>query len=61
VIVKQFDPKGLIGVINLEIIEIKCKKCSKEIYVQQSHVRKEMFCTLGCMNSYMSKESKALT
>ncbi|MCZ7401654.1 MAG: hypothetical protein O8C61_05480 [Candidatus Methanoperedens sp.] len=44
----------------MEIVEVKCKKCSKEIYVQQSYVREKMFCTLGCMNSYMAKESKTL-
>jgi hypothetical protein len=49
------------GVNKMEIIEIKCKKCSKEIYVQQSHVREKMFCTLGCMNSNVSNESKSLT
>jgi hypothetical protein len=42
----------------MEIIEVKCKKCSKEIYVQQNHAREEMFCTLGCMNNYDAKVSK---
>ena len=36
----------------MEIVEIKCANCKKEIYVQQDHVREKMFCTLGCMDSY---------
>jgi len=31
----------------MEIIEVKCKNCSKEIYVMREHVREKMFCTLG--------------
>ena len=37
---------------NMEIIEVKCRKCGKEICILKKYVRKEMFCTLGCMNSY---------
>jgi len=36
----------------MEIIEVKCKNCNKEIYVRSEQVREKMFCTLGCMNSY---------
>ena len=36
----------------MEIVEIKCANCKKEIYVQQDRVRNKMFCTLGCMDSY---------
>ncbi|MFZ3383090.1 MAG: hypothetical protein WA144_04115 [Candidatus Methanoperedens sp.] len=38
----------------MEIIEVKCKNCSKEIYVRREHVREKMFCTLGCMDSYIA-------
>ncbi|HMB44726.1 MAG TPA: hypothetical protein VKL21_02785 [Candidatus Methanoperedens sp.] len=36
----------------MEIIEVKCRNCSKEIYIRSEQVREKMFCTLGCMNSY---------
>ena len=38
------------------IIEVKCANCSKEIYVQKEYTRQEMFCTLGCMDSYMKEK-----
>ena len=37
----------------MEIVEIKCEKCGKEIYVQEGHLREKMFCTLGCLGAYM--------
>jgi hypothetical protein len=43
----------------MEIVEVKCEKCGKEIYVLEKYVRKEMFCTLGCMDSYF-KASKSI-
>ena len=43
----------------MEIIEVKCTNCHKEIFVQQRNVREKMFCTIGCMNSF--KEQKELT
>lgn len=33
----------------MELKEVKCGNCGKEILVIESCVRKEMFCTLGCM------------
>ncbi|MCZ7396163.1 MAG: hypothetical protein ABOK23_07285 [Candidatus Methanoperedens sp.] len=36
----------------MEIVEVKCENCGKEIYVQENHIREEMFCTLGCLSSY---------
>ncbi len=35
----------------MEIVEIKCANCGKEIYVQEDHIREKMFCTLGCLSS----------
>ena len=42
----------------MEIIEVKCKNCHREIYVQQDLVKEKMFCTLGCMNSYKTHPKK---
>ncbi len=36
----------------MEIVEVKCENCGKEIYVQEDYVREKMFCTLGCLSSY---------
>ena len=36
----------------MEIVEVKCKNCQTEIYIQNDHVKEKMFCTLECMNSY---------
>lgn len=33
----------------MEIVEVKCANCTKEIYVQQQYIREKMFCTIGCM------------
>ena len=43
--------------MNLEIIEIKCKNCGKELYIQEEYVREKMFCTLGCMDLYSEAAS----
>ncbi|MCE8422489.1 MAG: hypothetical protein J5U17_06820 [Candidatus Methanoperedens sp.] len=37
----------------MELVEVKCEKCGKGIYIQESHLREKMFCTLGCLGSYM--------
>jgi len=42
----------------MEIIEVKCKNCSKEIYVQREQVREKMFCTLECMDLYKLSPQK---
>jgi len=31
----------------MEIIEVKCENCNKEIYINREQVREKMFCTLG--------------
>jgi hypothetical protein len=38
-----------------ELVEVKCANCSKEIYVQKECTKQKMFCTLGCMDSYMKE------
>jgi hypothetical protein len=40
---------------NMELKEIKCSNCRKEIYIQQPYVREKMFCTLGCRKSYQER------
>jgi hypothetical protein len=37
----------------LEIVEVKCANCSKKIYVLKDRIKEKMFCTLGCMDSYI--------
>lgn len=41
----------------LKIVEVKCEKCSKKIYIQENYKREKMFCTLGCMDSYKEEGS----
>ncbi len=36
----------------MELVEVKCKNCGKEIYVLENYLKDKMFCTLGCMSSY---------
>jgi len=38
----------------LELAEIKCNNCGKEILVQKNYIREKMFCTIGCMDSYFA-------
>ncbi len=37
----------------MEIVEVKCNYCGREIFVQKGYIREKMFCTLGCMDSYI--------
>jgi len=39
----------------MEIAEVKCNICGKEILVQKDYIREKMFCTIGCMDSYFGK------
>lgn len=41
----------------MELIEVKCDNCGKDIYVYESYVREHMYCTLGCLDSANSPES----
>ncbi len=38
----------------MEIVEVRCKNCGKRIYVLGDYLREKMFCTLGCMDSYIA-------
>ena len=37
----------------MELLELKCDNCGREIYVREDHIREKMFCTLGCMDLYI--------
>ncbi len=39
----------------MEIVEVRCANCGKEIYVYESYVRDKMFCTIACL--YAQSES----
>jgi len=45
----------------MEIREVKCETCGKEIYVKESYLREKMFCTLGCMDSYDGASMKHIS
>ncbi len=45
----------------MELVEIKCANCRKEIYVLKNYVREKMFCTLGCMDSYDAQYKPGIT
>jgi len=36
----------------MELKQVKCEQCGKEIYVNENYLREKMFCTLGCLDSY---------
>ena len=42
----------------MEIIELKCSYCNRDIYVQKDYIREKMFCTLGCMYLHKAKSSE---
>jgi hypothetical protein len=35
----------------MELKEVRCGNCGREIIVLESYVKKEMFCTLGCLKN----------
>ncbi len=41
----------------MELVEVKCKNCGKEIYVLENYLKDNMFCTLGCLSSYKEEVS----
>ena len=47
-----------LGGCTMEIIEVKCTNCNKEIYIQNGYVREKNFCTLGCLKSYDVPQKK---
>lgn len=38
----------------MEIVEVKCKNCGREIFILPDKVKEEMFCTIGCMDKFES-------
>lgn len=40
----------------MEMSEISCTNCGKQIIVRNEHVREQMFCTIGCLNQFKEKE-----
>lgn len=46
------------GEIKMDLKEVKCGNCGKEIYILEDRVREKMFCTLGCLeeSKVVSKE-----
>lgn len=39
-----------------DIIEKECHNCGKKIYAQEKFVRKQMFCTLFCLNIFDNRK-----
>lgn len=37
----------------MELIEVACANCHNTILIQAEHIRVPMFCTLGCMSSFV--------
>lgn len=42
----------------MELIEVTCANCHNTLLIQENHVRKPIFCTLGCMSSF--KEDRTM-
>jgi len=49
-ITKKLEPNG-----SGEIVLLNCENCGKELYINNNYIRQQMFCTLGCMDSYHEK------
>jgi len=41
----------------MKIVEKLCSECGKKIYIYDEFIRKEMFCTIKCMNIKERKHS----
>lgn len=41
--------------------EIKCKNCGKNIYVNANNIRKNMFCTIKCMEEFEAANLEQVT
>jgi hypothetical protein len=46
--------------LNMDIAEVKCANCGKDIYVLGEYVKDKMFCTLGCMAQFEKLDSPAI-
>ncbi len=40
----------------MEMSEVNCTNCGKHMVVERSHVRENMFCTIGCMVRFEEKK-----
>ena len=40
----------------MEIVEKECPNCGKKLYIDEKYIRKEMFCTPRCMDSFTIKK-----
>lgn len=40
----------------MDIVEVKCDNCGKNVYVLGEFVREKMFCTIGCLSESKDKE-----
>lgn len=40
----------------MEMREIRCENCGKQIVVGNEYIREQMYCTLDCMFTFEEKE-----
>ncbi len=40
----------------MDMLEISCTNCGKQIIMGDEYVRKQIFCTLGCMSRFEEKK-----
>ena len=40
------------------MVEVSCTNCGQQIFMNNEHVREQMFCTLGCMTRFKEKEKE---
>ncbi len=44
----------------MKIVEVECANCGKKLYIQENSIRKEMFCTPGCIDLFKIKTSSVV-
>jgi hypothetical protein len=44
----------------MELIEVKCVNCGRGIIVLEGYIKKEMFCTLGCLEKSRESSKKRM-
>jgi hypothetical protein len=44
----------------MELKEVKCGNCGREIIVLEEYVKEKMFCTLGCMEKSKDAHKKRI-
>ena len=40
----------------MDMVEISCTNCGQHIVIGDEYIRKQMFCTIGCLNQFKEKE-----